>query len=120
MALVEVTYVYNRGAHLWRESNVNAPRLPSGFSDFTTYLLSRDFDNSRDPVTGLRPISPTGNADVVRFDLSQTSSKSPWRVTVSGSSSLDSTINQRQMNERAAGGSRHAASIPSLPGVRAG
>ena len=74
-SLVEVTYVYNRGAHLWRESNVNAPRLPSGFSDFTTYLLSRDFDNSRDPVTGLRPISPTGNADVVRFDVSQTSSK---------------------------------------------
>jgi hypothetical protein len=72
---LEVNYVYNRGAHLWRESNVNAPRLPSSYGDFSEYLLSRDFDNSRDPVTGLRPITSTGNADLVRFDLSQTSSK---------------------------------------------
>ncbi|HEX9001636.1 MAG TPA: hypothetical protein VGB07_17145, partial [Blastocatellia bacterium] len=34
-------------------------------------LTSRDFDNRRDPVTNLRPITATGNADVVRFNLSQ-------------------------------------------------
>jgi hypothetical protein len=69
---VEVNYVFNRGLHLWREVNVNAPRLPAGFSNFTDYLTSRDFDNRRDPVTGLRPITTTGNADIVRFNQSQT------------------------------------------------
>ncbi|MDQ3013894.1 MAG: TonB-dependent receptor, partial [Acidobacteriota bacterium] len=69
---VEVNYVFNRGLHLWREVNVNAARLPTGFSNFTDYLTSRDFDNRRDPVTGLRPITATGNADIVRFNLSQT------------------------------------------------
>lgn len=69
---IEVNYVFNRGLHLWREINANAPRLPAGFSNFAEYLTSRDFDNRRNPVTGQRPITSTGNADVVRFNLSQT------------------------------------------------
>ncbi len=72
---VEVNYVFNRGLHLWREINANAPRLPAGFDNFTDYLLSRDFDNSRNPATGQRPITATGNADVARFSLSQTPSQ---------------------------------------------
>lgn len=72
---VEVNYVFNRGLHLWREINANAPRLPAGFDNFTEYLLSRDFDNSRNPATGQRPITATGNADVARFSLSQTPSQ---------------------------------------------
>jgi hypothetical protein len=72
---IEVNYVFNRGSHLWREINANAPRLPAGFNNFTEYLLSRDFDNSRNPATGQRPITATGNADVVRFSLSQTPSQ---------------------------------------------
>ncbi len=72
---LEVNYVFNRGLHLWREVNANAPRLPSGFSDFAAYLTSRDFDNPRNPITGRRPITATGDADLVRFDLSQTPSR---------------------------------------------
>ncbi len=72
---VEATYVFSRGLHLWRESNVNAPRLPNGFTNFTTYLTSRDFNNAIDPVTNQRPITSSGNADIARFDLSQTSSR---------------------------------------------
>jgi hypothetical protein len=72
---VEVNYVFNRGSHLWREINANAPRLPAGFNNFTEYLLSRDFDNTRNPATGQRPITATGNADMARFDLSQTPSR---------------------------------------------
>ena len=72
---IEVNYVFNRGLHLWREVNVNAPILPTGYQSFADYLLSRDFDNRRDPVTGQRPITNTGNADFVRFDLSQVSSR---------------------------------------------
>jgi len=69
---LEVNYVFNRGLHLWRESNVNAPRLPGGFSDLAAYLISRDFPNALDPTTNQRPITSTSNADVVRFNLSQT------------------------------------------------
>ncbi|HZS03409.1 MAG TPA: TonB-dependent receptor [Blastocatellia bacterium] len=69
---VEVNYVFSRGLHLWRESNSNAPRLPAGFRDFAEYLTSRDFNNTIDPVTNQRPITSTGNADVVRFNLSTT------------------------------------------------
>jgi hypothetical protein len=69
---LEVNYVYNRGLRLWREINANAPRLPVGFRDFTDYLLSRDFDNARDQATGQRPITNTGNADLVRFTRSVT------------------------------------------------
>ncbi|HKX30709.1 MAG TPA: carboxypeptidase regulatory-like domain-containing protein [Blastocatellia bacterium] len=72
---LEINYVFNRGLHLWREINANAPRLSSGFSDFAEYLVSRDFDNRADPVTGQRPITNTGNADVVRFDRSRQPSR---------------------------------------------
>jgi hypothetical protein len=73
---VEVNYVFNRGLHLWREINANAPRLPAGFNNFTEYLLSRDFDNSPDPATGQRPIVTARTApDIARFDLSQTPSR---------------------------------------------
>jgi hypothetical protein len=72
---LEATYVFSRGLHLWRESNANAPRLPTGVANFTAYLTSRDFDNAIDPATGQRPITSSGNADVARFDLSQTSSR---------------------------------------------
>lgn len=66
----ELTYVFNRGAHLWRESNANAPRLSlAKTATFTDYLTSRDFDNRQ------RRITSTGNADVVRFDRSETISR---------------------------------------------
>src|SRR5262249_12573661 len=68
-------YIFTRGAHLWRERNVNAPVVPEGFHNLTEYLLSRDFDNRATAKRG-RPIS-AANADVVRFDLgTQTSSTS--------------------------------------------
>lgn len=44
---IEISYVFNRGAHLWRETNINAPILPQGFENFTQYLLSRDFGDTR-------------------------------------------------------------------------
>jgi hypothetical protein len=72
---IEANYVFNRGAHLWREVNINAPRLPVGFASFSELLRSRDFDNRLDPLTGTRPITTTGNADIVRFNLSQTPSQ---------------------------------------------
>ena len=43
----ETNYTFNRGLHLWREFNANAPRLPAGFNNFSEYLASRDFVNFR-------------------------------------------------------------------------
>ena len=73
-------YIFTRGAHLWRESNVNAPVLPLGFKNFTEYLVSRDFDNRPDSG-GRRAISGT-NADVVRFDSSANTSSSSGAIRV--------------------------------------
>jgi hypothetical protein len=67
--VVEANYTFNRGLHLWREFNANAPRLPAGFTDFTAYLLSRDFANFRDP-SGARPVYDVSTAgELVRFTL---------------------------------------------------
>ncbi len=71
---IEINYVFNRGLHLWREINANAPRLPAGFSDFAAFLTSRDFDNRRDS-NGNRPITATGNSDFVRFNRGTTASQ---------------------------------------------
>ena len=81
--ITTVDYIFTRGAHLWRESNINAPVLPPGFQNFSQYLQSRDFDN-RSGVSGQRPISGS-NADVVRFDTSgNTSSTSGALQVVNG------------------------------------
>jgi hypothetical protein len=66
----EVNYTWNRGLHLWREFNVNAPRLPAGFKSFSEYLASRDFANFRSGPLGSRPIYGASTAgDLVRFTL---------------------------------------------------
>lgn len=67
--ILEVNYTFNRAAHLWRELNVNAPRLPAGYADFTAYLLARDFPNFRDRA-GVRPLYNAAAAgELVRFTL---------------------------------------------------
>ena len=67
--VVEANYTFNRGIHLWREFNANAPRLPGGFKDFAEYLLARDFANFRD-AGGARPIYGASTAgELVRFTL---------------------------------------------------
>jgi hypothetical protein len=72
--VVEANYTFNRGIHLWREFNANAPRLPAGFRDFAEYLLSRDFANFRN-ASGARPVYDTSTAgDLVRFTLAPPSS----------------------------------------------
>ena len=66
--VAEANYTYNRGIHLWREFNVNAPRLPAGFNSFTQYLSTRDFPNFLSGPGGTRPILNTTTAgDIVRF-----------------------------------------------------
>ncbi len=35
----EANYTWNKTAHLWRDRNGNAPRLPSGYADWTAWLV---------------------------------------------------------------------------------
>ena len=64
----ETNYTFNRGLHLWREFNANAPRLPAGFKNFSEYLGSRDFVNFRSSPFGIRPLYNVSTAgDLVRF-----------------------------------------------------
>ncbi|HEY8205649.1 MAG TPA: TonB-dependent receptor, partial [Pyrinomonadaceae bacterium] len=77
----EANYTYNRGLHLWREFNVNAPRLPAGFSSFTQYLSTRDFANFLSGPAGTRPVINTSTAgDLVRFVLNPPDPASPNSV----------------------------------------
>jgi hypothetical protein len=82
--VVEANYTFNRGLHLWREFNANAPRLPPGFEDFAEYLLTRDFANFRDPSGG-RPIYGASTAgELVRFTLAPPDADNITRVVEFG------------------------------------
>jgi hypothetical protein len=78
----EANYTWNRGLHLWREFNTNAPVLPKGFKSFTVYLASRDFTNFLNAPGGVRPILNTTTAgDLIRFVLSPPDPANPNSVT---------------------------------------
>ena len=65
---IETNLTFTRGIHLWREFNANAPQLPEGFPNFTSYLASRDFPNFRNSSTNNRPIyNATTAGELVRF-----------------------------------------------------
>ena len=77
----EANYTWNRSLHLWREFNVNAPRLPQGFDNFTDYLASRDFTNFLSRPGGVRPLLNTSTAgDLVRFVLAPPDPANPNSV----------------------------------------
>jgi outer membrane receptor protein involved in Fe transport len=82
--VVEAGFTYNRGVHLWREFNANAPRLPAGFRDFAEYLSTRDFANFRD-AAGARPVHDTTTAgDLVRFTFAPAGAAASRRVVEFG------------------------------------
>ena len=68
--VLEANYTWNRGLHLWREFNVNAPVLPQGYKNFTEYLATHDFPNFISVPGGSRPLYNGGSpapGDLVRF-----------------------------------------------------
>src|SRR5262249_46386885 len=67
--VIEANYTWNRSLHLWREFNVTAPRLPTGFPNFPDSLASRDFTNFLS-ARGVRPLlNPSTAGDLIRFVL---------------------------------------------------
>jgi hypothetical protein len=78
---VEANFTLTRGVHLWREFNANAPRLPAGYSNFASFLASRDFPNFVSASNGTRPIyDATTAGELVRFAL-QSSSSNPNSIS---------------------------------------
>jgi hypothetical protein len=76
--VLDANYTFNRGIHLWREFNINAPRLPAGFTNFTQYLLSRDFPNFRACPGCPRPLYDVSTAgELVRFAIASTDPTNP-------------------------------------------
>jgi hypothetical protein len=76
----EASYTWNRGLHLWREFNANAPVLPTGYKDLSEYLLSRDFANFRSGPGGIRPLyDVTSAGELVRFTLAPFDVTNPAR-----------------------------------------
>ena len=79
--VVEVNYTWNRGLHLWREFNANAPVLPKGYKNITDYLATQDFVNFLPKPGGVRPILNTSTAgDLVRFVLTPPDPANPNSV----------------------------------------
>ena len=77
---LESNLTWTRGVHLWREFNVNAPRLPGNYQNFTSYLASRDFANFRDASSN-RPLYNVSTAgELVRF-VFQTAASNPNTVS---------------------------------------
>jgi hypothetical protein len=65
---LEANFTLNRGLHLWREFNANAPVLPAGYRNFSAFLTSRDFPNFSNAPSGTRPLYNVANAgELVRF-----------------------------------------------------
>ena len=78
----EANATFNRGIHLWREFNANAPVLPVGFRDFSEYLASRDFPNFRNGPSGIRPLYNATNAgELVRFTWNPSDPANPNSVS---------------------------------------
>jgi len=78
----ESNYTFNRGLHLWREFNANAPVLPAGFRNFSEYLGSHDFVNFRSSPFGIRPLYNASTAgDLLRFVFRPLDAANPNAVT---------------------------------------
>jgi len=78
----EANYTWNRGIHLWREFNANAPRLPAAYKNFSQFLASRDFANFRNSQSGVRPLYNVSTAgELVRFVLVAPDPTNPNAVT---------------------------------------
>jgi hypothetical protein len=78
----ESNYTFNRGLHLWREFNANAPILPTGFKNFSEYLGSHDFVNFRSSPFGIRPLYNVSTAgDLLRFVFRPFDAGNPNAVT---------------------------------------
>ncbi len=77
----EANYTWNRGIHLWREFNANAPVLPVRFKNFSEYLASRDFANFVNNQSGTRPLYNVSTAgELVRFALTPPDPANPNAV----------------------------------------
>ena len=90
----ETNYTFNRGIHLWREFNANAPRLPAEFKNFSEYLGSRDFVNFLGgPFHNIRPLYNVSTAgELVRFVFTPRDPANPNAITLINEQGVDISV----------------------------
>lgn len=77
----EANFTSNKTSHLWREYNPNLPVLPSGYSDWTGYLLANPFTFT----------NSNGNIRTYQFYLGATNDPSGTATTMGGTTSCSTT-----------------------------
>jgi hypothetical protein len=80
-SFLEISFSSNSTRNLWRERNVNLPKLPAGFSDWTGYLLQNPFVFT----------NSNGNTRTYRFYLGDPMIGSAVSTSPGGSSSCSTT-----------------------------
>lgn len=75
--IFEANYTWNKTTHLWRDTNGNIPVLPSGYNDWTAYLVANPFQ-----------LSPTRK---YTFYLGSTSDGSGITTTMNGTTNCGTT-----------------------------
>lgn len=117
----EANYTWTRGVHLWREFNVNAPRLPNGYTNFTDYLRTHDFANFMSVPGGPRPIyngTSPAPGNLVRFILTFASLSDPTNPNAIGLINESGVnINVINLNNVSSTNSLNAA-LAALNGLR--
>jgi hypothetical protein len=89
----ETNYTFNRGLHLWREFNANAPRLPKGFKNFSEYLGSRDLVNFKSGPFNIRPLYNVSTAgELVRFVFTPLNPANPNAITLITEQGVDISV----------------------------
>ncbi len=79
----EANYTMNKTVHLWREFNTNLPVLPSGFADYTAYLVANSFTFT----------NVNGTTRTYQFGLGPTTDPSGVATTLGGTTSCSTSAN---------------------------
>lgn len=82
--VVEANYTWNKTAFLWREYNPNVPILPSGFADWTAYLVANPYIF----------VNSNNTTRTYRFYLGSTTDGSGTATAQGGTTACSNTITQ--------------------------
>lgn len=78
----EANYTVNKTAHLWREFNPNAPVVPTGFNDFTAYLMATPYNFT----------NTNGTTRTYRFYLGSNTDGSGVATAQNGTTACSTTV----------------------------
>jgi len=90
----EANYTWNKTVRLWRDRNINVPVLPSGFSDWTAYLLANPYQLRNSAGTVVRTYQfYTGNVSNLGVTTTQNGATTCTTTSVTCFVNLNTTSN---------------------------